>query len=198
MVRADTMVALKTWYGQAVEAGLAVMLQEIIPGDDSAVVNYNAYVWDGKPRRRVHRAPAPQGTTARSDRRGSRSASGSREVIEPGRKILAAMEFYGFACTEFKLDRRDGVYKLMEVNGRHNLSGLLAVRCGVNFPLMQYRHLAEGVLPRGGPYRTGIYWTDVVRDVGYSLAYPSVGPARSRRLRGTVRSTSLRRDLRSS
>ena len=71
------------------------------------------------------------------------------EVIEPGRKILAAMGFDGFACTEFKLDRRDGVYKLMEVNGRHNLSGLLAVRCGVNFPLMHYRHLAEGVAADG-------------------------------------------------
>jgi predicted ATP-grasp superfamily ATP-dependent carboligase len=170
MVRADTMVALKTSYGQAVEAGLTVMLQEIIPGDDSAVVNYNAYVWNGEPvaeftARQLRKAPPAFGSP--------RVAISERipQVIEPGRRILAAMEFYGFACTEFKLDRRDGVYKLMEVNGRHNLSGLLAVRCGINFPLMQYQHLAEGVMPRGGPYRSGIYWTDVVRDVGYSLAY---------------------------
>lgn len=170
MIRADTMVALKTSYGQAVEAGLAVMLQEIIPGDDSAVVNYNAYVWNGEPvaeftARQLRKAPPAFGSP--------RVAISERipQVIEPGRKILAAMEFYGFACTEFKLDRRDGVYKLMEVNGRHNLSGLLAVRCGINFPLMQYQHLAEGVMPRGGPYRSGIYWTDVVRDIGYSIAY---------------------------
>ena len=45
------------------------------------------------------------------------------EVIEPGRKILQAMGFYGYACTEFKRDPRDGSHKLMEVNGRHNLSG---------------------------------------------------------------------------
>ncbi|MGA3031405.1 MAG: hypothetical protein ABSE58_11845 [Candidatus Limnocylindrales bacterium] len=170
MVRADTMAALKTSYGEAVEAGLAVMLQELIPGDDSAVVNYNAYVWDGKPvaeftARQLRKAPPAFGSP--------RVAISERipEVIEPGRKILAAMEFHGFACTEFKLDPRDGVYKLMEVNGRHNLSGLLAVRCGVNFPLMQYQHLAEGVMPSGGAYRSGIYWTDVVRDAGYSLAY---------------------------
>lgn len=170
MVRADTMAALKTSYDQAVEAGLAVMLQEIIPGDDAAVVNYNAYVWNGKPlaeftARQLRKAPPSLGSP--------RVAISERisEVIEPGRRILAAMDFHGFACTEFKLDRRDGVYKLMEVNGRHNLSGLLAVRCGMNFPLMQYRHLAEGVMPAGGPYRSGIYWTDVFRDAGYSLAY---------------------------
>ena len=69
------------------------------------------------------------------------------DVVEPGRRILAAMEFRGFACIEFKLDRRDGVYKLMDVNGRHNLSGMLAVRSGLNFPLRQYRHLAEGIVP---------------------------------------------------
>jgi predicted ATP-grasp superfamily ATP-dependent carboligase len=170
MVRADTMAELQASYEQAVEAGLAVMLQEIIPGDDAAVVNYNAYVWDGKPlaeftARQLRKAPPAFGSP--------RVAVSERipEVIEPGRRILSAMEFHGFACTEFKQDRRDGVYKLIEVNGRHNLSGLLAVRCGINFPLMQYRHLAEGVMPRGGPYRSGIYWTDVFRDAGYSLAY---------------------------
>ncbi len=170
MVRADTMASLRISYGRAVAAGLAVMLQEIIPGDDAAVVNYNAYFWGGRPlaeftARQVRKAPPEFGSP--------RVAISERipEVIEPGRKILAAMQFEGFACTEFKLDRRDGVYKLMEVNGRHNLSGILAVRCGINFPLMQYRHLAEGVLPSGGRFRSGIYWTDVFRDVGYSLAF---------------------------
>lgn len=170
MVRVDTLPALRDAYGLASDAGLTVMLQEIIPGDDAAVVNYNAYVWDGRPlaeftARQLRKAPPAYGSP--------RVAISERipEVIDPGRRILAAMGFEGFACTEFKRDRRDGVYKLMEVNGRHNLSGLLAVRCGVNFPLMQYRHLVEGVVPRGGPYRAGVYWTDVFRDAGYSAAY---------------------------
>ena len=58
----------------------------------------------------------------------------------------------------------------MEVNGRHNLSGRLAVRCGVNFPLIQYRHLTDGEIPSRGPFRAGVYWTDVFRDAWYSLA----------------------------
>jgi D-aspartate ligase len=169
MVRAETLDELVDAYRLALEAGLAVMLQEIIPGDDSSVVNYNAYSWQGQPlveftARQLRKAPPGFGSP--------RVAISERipEVIEPGRKILAAMGLDGFACTEFKRDSRDGVYKLMDVNGRHNLSGLLAVRSGVNFPLVHYRHLAEGVVPSGGAYQPGLYWTDVFRDVGYSLA----------------------------
>jgi predicted ATP-grasp superfamily ATP-dependent carboligase len=170
MVQADRMATLRAAYDRAAEAGLKVMLQEIIPGNDAAVVNYNAYFWDGKPvaeftARQLRKAPPSFGSP--------RVAISERipEVIEPGRKILASMGFSGFACTEFKQDARDGVYKLMEVNGRHNLSGLLAVRCGINFPLIQYRHLAEGVLPESSSCRCGVYWTDFVRDAGYSLAF---------------------------
>jgi D-aspartate ligase len=149
---------------------LAVVLQDIIPGPDTSVVNYNAYTWDGRAlieftARQLRKAPPALGSP--------RVAISERipEVVDPGRRILLAMGFHGFACTEFKLDERDGTYKLLEVNGRHNLSGMLAVRCGVNFPLIQYRHLIEGVTPAGGTYRSGMYWTDMFRDVGYSLAY---------------------------
>jgi predicted ATP-grasp superfamily ATP-dependent carboligase len=81
------------------------------------------------------------------------------------------MGFEGFACTELKRDRRDGVYKVVDVNGRHNLSGLLAVRAGINFPLLHYEHLVEGRAPASARFRQGVYWTDLYRDLGYSLAY---------------------------
>lgn len=170
MVQVATMAELRSAYRSATEAGLVVMLQEIIPGDDDTVVNYNAYVWDGQvlaefTARQLRKAPPTFGSPRVA------VSEWIPEVLEPGRRILTAMDFKGFACTEFKWDHRDGMYKLMEVNGRHNLSGALAVRCGINFPLMQYRHLAEGVTPSGGKYLQGVYWTDLLRDVGYSLAF---------------------------
>jgi len=169
MFRVDALAELRSRYLDARDAGLTVVLQEAIPGPDYSVVNYNAYTWGGEARveftaRQLRKAPPNIGSP--------RVAISERipEVVEPGRKILAAMGFYGFACTEFKLDQRDGRYKLLEVNGRHNLSGMLAIRCGVNFPLIQYRHLVEGVTPSSGTQRDGVYWTDVLRDIGYSLA----------------------------
>lgn len=164
---ADEMMSI---YQQATEVGLEVMLQEIIPGDDADVVNYNAYFWNGKPlveftSEHIRNAPPWWGSP--------RVALSNKipEVIEPGRKILKAMGFYGYACTEFKKDTRDGVYKLMEVNGRHNLSTLLAVRCGINFPWIQYQHMVENEQPKAHDFKTGIYWIDITRDLGYSLMY---------------------------
>ena len=149
MVKVSGLEELREAYRAARQAGLGVMLQEIIPGDDSQVVNYNCYRWGGDglvefTARQIRKAPPEFGSP-----RVVRSEVVS-EVIEPGRAILSALEFEGFACVEFKRDARDGGYTLMEVNGRHNLSGQLAVRCGINFPLLHYRHLAEGVAPGAG------------------------------------------------
>jgi predicted ATP-grasp superfamily ATP-dependent carboligase len=152
------------------EAGLEVVLQEYVPGPDSAVVNYNAYTWGDGPgveftARQLRKAPP---------RFGSPRVAVSEhidEVLEPGRRMLRALGFEGFACTEFKRDARDGRYKVLDVNGRHNLSGLLAVRCGIDFPLLQYRHLMYGEPPQPRDFRTGVFWTDFFRDAGYGVRF---------------------------
>ena len=143
--------------------GLEVMLQEFIPGDDTRGVNYNSYFWNGEPlveftAEKVRLSPPYFGVP---------SVVVSREVtemIEPGRSIVRAMGFTGFSCTEFKRDARDGTYKLMEVNGRHNRSVLLAVKCGINFPWIEYQHLVTGRMPKPSSYRQSIYWIDEFRD----------------------------------
>jgi predicted ATP-grasp superfamily ATP-dependent carboligase len=181
----DEMIAI---FKQSDEAGLEVMLQEYIPGEDADGANYNSYFWDGRPlaeftAKKIRNGPPWFGSTRVA------ISKWIPEVIEPGRRITEAMGFYGFSCTEFKKDSRDGVYKLLEVNGRHNLSSSLAVRCGMNFPWLEYRHLVEGELPGKSDFEKGIYWIDTFRDVGYtfkhlrqerySLAYylrPYLGP----------------------
>jgi predicted ATP-grasp superfamily ATP-dependent carboligase len=172
MVRVESFQQMLAAYQEAAEAGLETMLQELIPGDDTQGVNYNSYFWNGDPlveftAEKVRNAPPELGSP--------RVAVSKQipEVLEPGRKILRAMRFYGYSCTEFKKDARDGVYKLMEVNGRHNRSGLLAVHCGINFPWIQYRHLVYGELPSACDFRTGVYWIDLFRDISFSLKYLS-------------------------
>lgn len=170
MVQVDDFDQMLAVYQQAVGAGFEVMLQELIPGDDTHGVNYNSYSWGGK---------ALAEFTAQQIRNGPPEFGSPRvvlskelpEVIDPGRRILRALGFYGFSCTEFKMDPRDGVYKLMEVNGRHNRSSLLAIRCGINFPWLQYRHLVHHELPSDSDFETGVYWIALERDLGYSLKY---------------------------
>ncbi len=167
MVPVENLDQMLAVYQQAVDAGMEVTLQEIIPGDDTHVVNYNSYFWNGQPlveftAQHVRKAPPEFGSPCVA------ISKHIPEVIEPGRRILQAMGFYGYSCTEFKRDPRDGIYKLMEVNGRHNLSGLLAVRCGINFPWLHYNHLIRGEAPSATGYRTGVYWIDITRDAAYS------------------------------
>lgn len=165
LVEVGDLDQMLSWYRRARAEGLTVILQELIPGPDGGGANYNAYFWAGEPlaeftARKVRNSPPRFGSprVARSEL--------IPEVLEPGRAILRALGFQGFACTEFKRDARDGVWKLMEVNGRHNLSSLLAVRSGVNFPWIEYRHLTEGEIPPSPTQEVGLYWIDLVRDLG--------------------------------
>lgn len=170
MVRVENLQQMLAAYQEAADANLETMLQELIPGDDAQGVNYNSYFWNGEPlteftAEKVRNAPPQVGSP--------RVAVSKHipEVLEPGRKILQAMGFYGYSCTEFKRDARDGIYKLMEVNGRHNRSGLLSVHCGINFPWIQYQHLVYDELPSACDFQTGIYWIDIFRDISFSLKY---------------------------
>ena len=145
-------------------AGLRVLVQEFVPGPDSHGANYNAYVADG----RVVVACTAQRLRSAPPQIGFPRAVVSRslpELAPPAARLLAGMGVEGFANVEFKKDARDGVYKLMEVNGRHNMSGHLSVRCGVNFPLVQYDHLVTGELSLPTRFATGVYWIGFPSDV---------------------------------
>jgi D-aspartate ligase len=154
----------------AQNSNLEVMVQEIIPGPDSNGANYNCYFNHGQ---------ALVEFTAQKIRSGPPGFGSPRvlisqdipEIREPGQKILKAMNFYGFQCMEFKRDERSGVYKLLEINGRHNLSSMLAIETGINFPYIHYSHLAYQLLPEAIDFKKGIYWIDLIRDLGYSLKY---------------------------
>ena len=52
--------------------------------------------------------------------------------------LLKALNWFGVAMVEFKLDPRDGIPKLMEVNPRFWGSLSLAIEAGVNFPYLLY------------------------------------------------------------
>jgi predicted ATP-grasp superfamily ATP-dependent carboligase len=170
LVEVHNFPELAAAYREAEQNGFEVLAQEFIPCPDTDGVNYNCYFWDGEPlveftAAKVRLSPPVYGLPRVVV---SRPIDG---VLEEGRKILKAMGFYGYACTEFKRDSRDGVYKLMEVNGRHNRSCLLAVACGINFPWIEYMHLVHGQKPASMAYRDGVYWIDEFRDCMHSIKY---------------------------
>lgn len=91
------------------------------------------------------------------------SGSSLRESIAPppamvqaARALLDALKWHGVAMVEFKLDPRDGVPKLMEINGRFWNSLPLAVAAGVDFPFLLYQLATEGEVGECFDYRIGI------------------------------------------
>lgn len=151
-------------YNQSMSAGIDVMLQEFIPGSDASGVNYNSYFWNDTPlveftAEKCRLSPPTLGIPRVA------VSKDIPEVMQMGRKVLQALRYYGYSCTEFKKDARDGIYKFLEVNGRHNRSNLLAMRCGINFPWIEYKHLMEGQIPSQYSFKCGVYWIDEFKDI---------------------------------
>lgn len=170
MTQVENLSQMREVYKEAVNAGVDVMLQELIPGDDTQGVNYNSYFWDGEPlaeftAEKVRLSPPKFGVPRVV------ISKDIPEIIEPGREIIRALGYYGYSCTEFKRDIRDGIYKFMEVNGRHNRSGILSTHCGMNFPWIEYNHLIREKLPTVNVYRKNIYWIDEFNDAAHSAKY---------------------------
>jgi len=174
LVKVHNADQLAAAYIEAADAGMAVMLQEFIPGDDTSGVNYNSYFRDGRPlaeftAEKVRISPPESGVPAVV------VSKHLPQIIPSGRRMLEALQFSGYSCMEFKKDARDGVYKLMEVNPRHNRSLLLAVACGVNFPVIEYEHRLYGTIPSPQPFREGYYWIDGFRDMAAVARYRRLG-----------------------
>jgi predicted ATP-grasp superfamily ATP-dependent carboligase len=139
-----------------------VMLQERIVGPGVGVF---ACYHQGKPialmsHRRIRERPPWGGVSVLSE-----SVPLCPMARESALKLLDELHWHGVAMVEFKRDARDGVPKLMEINGRFWGSLQLAIDAGVDFPAL----LIEGVTRTSfGPpaeYRVGVrnrwWWGDV-------------------------------------
>ena len=70
-------------------------------------------------------------------------------------RLLGALDWRGVAMVEFKRDCRDGVAKLMEINGRFWGSLQLAIDAGVNFPDLLLQSVVLGRSTNPPAYRIG-------------------------------------------
>jgi predicted ATP-grasp superfamily ATP-dependent carboligase len=61
------------------------------------------------------------------------------DIRDMGCTLLKTLDWFGVAMVEFKMDPRDGIPKLMEINPRFWGSLSLAVAAGVNFPFLLHK-----------------------------------------------------------
>jgi len=70
--------------------------------------------------------------------------------------LMESLEWHGVAMVEFKLDKKDGEPKLMEVNGRFWGSLALSIASGVDFPYLLYKMFTEGDVEPVLKYKIGV------------------------------------------
>ena len=144
------------------------MVQDLIPGGGEQQFAYCAFFKDGRAmasmvvrRRRQH--PPEFGR-----------ASTFVEAIELpiletlSERFLRAVNYYGLVELEYKLDPRDGQYKLLDVNGRTWGYHTLGSGAGVDFPHLLFAdQMGEAIEPRRG--RAGVSWIRLVTDLPTGL-----------------------------
>lgn len=97
-----------------------------------------------------------------------------KELIETASRLLSSIGWHGVAMVEFKVDPRNGLPKLMEINPKFWGSIALPIVAGVNFPYLLYQ-LAIGEPVHAPPsYRAHVRcrWL-IPGDILHFLANPN-------------------------
>ncbi len=118
-----------------------LLIQEYIPQGGEIGV-YTLFSKESKPvaltvQRRIRSYPVSGGPST------LRETIRDDELVSLSFKLLKAMNWYGLAMVEFRIDSRDGRPKLMEINPRFWGSLQLSILAGTDFPHLLYR-LANG------------------------------------------------------
>jgi D-aspartate ligase len=157
-------------YRRMLQTGETVLLQEFIPGDDSALHGYLAYYGaNGLPlaaftKQKLRQYPPTCGN-------GSLMISTkNREIAQVSENILNTLAYQGLVSIEYKWDYRDQRYKLIEINPRSVSWNQLAIDCGVDFPYIAYRNILGVDAPTTTDYRSGIKYLHLGWDVQSLLA----------------------------
>lgn len=129
------------------------LVQEYVPGTNYSVAAlYN----QGRPRAlcciKVHRAwPSTGGNACFRE-----SVQLDSKMKTYSETLLKALDWHGIAEIEFRLDPRDNVPKLMEINPRFWGSLIVAIKAGVDFPYLLYRIHMDGDINGVFSYKTGV------------------------------------------
>ncbi|UCF19798.1 MAG: ATP-grasp domain-containing protein [Gemmatimonadota bacterium] len=163
-------------FGRLASPDVPYMVQEIIPGADSALFGYLAF-WDAEgcerawlTKRKLRQNPPHYGD-------GSLQVSAEApEVAELSRRLLEAFDYRGFVGVEFKYDARDGSYKLMEINPRTVSGNQLAISSGVDFPWLGYLYLTGGAAEMPAvSFQPGVKYVNEEWDLKAFLALHKTG-----------------------
>jgi D-aspartate ligase len=141
-----------------------ILVQELIPGGGESQFSYAALCCDGQPiasltARRTRQYPIDFGYSSSFVETLDVPA-----IVAPSRRLLAAIRYTGLVEVEYKLDGRNGRYKLLDINPRLWTWSALGGRAGVDFPYLLWQMMVGRPVPEQTGC-TGVRWIRMSTDV---------------------------------
>ncbi len=151
-------------FREVLDSGHPALVQSYITSPDDNVFSLSLYlsqtgeVLAAFPRRQVRQYPPNSGTVtlAISER--------NAELVANGTHFCRSIGYRGIVGLEYKLDREDNQYKLLDFNPRLMLSDALTAYCGINLALLQYLDLTCQTPAPRRDYLEGVTWSDTMAD----------------------------------
>lgn len=155
--------SLRRLWPQLAELGLPVLVQEAVPGPESSIESYHAYIDDRDEvaghftGRKIRTLPAVYGHSTAVE------ITDQPDVYELGREVLGRVGLRGVAKADFKRDP-DGRLWLLEVNPRFTLWAHPAAVAGVNLAALVVADLLGRPRPLAARARAGVRWVLPLED----------------------------------
>jgi predicted ATP-grasp superfamily ATP-dependent carboligase len=164
--KAQTKAELHTMFDSAAEivGPGEVMIQELIPGNGEQQFAYCAFFKAGEPVAKMvvqrHRQHPPEF---------GRASTFVQTVDVPlletlSERFLRSIDYYGLVELEYKLDPRNGQYKLLDVNARTWGYHTIGPKAGVDFPYLLYADQVGDALEQSTAV-PGVRWIRLATDV---------------------------------
>ena len=162
-VLAETPAALHRLWPRLGEAGIDLLVQELIPGPETRMESYHVYV-DGCGEiageftgRKIRTYPPSLGHST------ALAISDAADVASLGRDLARRLGLRGVAKFDFKRGP-DGALHLLEINPRFNLWHHLGAVAGVNLPALVHADLAGRPRTAAPRALTGATWCRPLED----------------------------------
>jgi D-aspartate ligase len=190
--RADTRDQLDEFFSRALAVIPAeeILVQELVPGDGACQFSYCAFFKNG-----VGDATMTVRRTRQHPPEFGRSSTFVETVDVPelvtySERFLASIDYYGLVEMEYKLDRRDGKYKLLDVNPRTWGYHSLGSAAGTDFPFALYRDQLDEPLPASHA-TSGVSWFRLSTDLACAVGELARGGFDLRGYLRTLRATDV-------
>lgn len=155
--------------------GTEFMVQEIIGGRDHRLVTFLGFFSaDHQPvswfiRKKIRQCPIDFGYCTMTE------SCHNPIVLDQSQRLLSAIQYYGVAGVEWKLDPATDTYKLIEINGRPVNTTGCAIAAGVDLPAMAYFYAIGQPLPPVTQWQDGERWAWLAMDFWAARELASIG-----------------------